>query len=365
MRCVGIALLCALSLCSLGNSIHGRSYGPRTRTLISCPRIEWNVWSDRAFESLTMRLNGTVVAAHYSSDKQLLTYQPTEPLAPAEYRVECHAEGGGAVLNKSWKFVVDPEAKPLLPPLDQDSVDAFAAVNRLRQRIGMPEFSFDARLAAAARAHVEYLVTNQASGHFQQIGSPGYFGANPEERLGAYGYYGDSWEIVNVGATSAQDALDSLFRAPYHRLTLLQPGPVLGGCGYSKGCLDFTTDIGKTQGWVTSPFSDERNVECSWNGRERPDPLRIHGAVGVCGYPIVVALYPLLDGKLSVSEATLSLDSKPVSCYLNTPENDDRLTNALFLIPKEPLLGGSTYRVRVVASRGQERFEKEWSFTTK
>lgn len=117
-----------------------------------------------------------------------------------------------------------------LMPVDAAVVDEVAAVNRLRQSVGLPVLAASDTLARAAAAHADYLDRHRepgpepsgASAHLQQVGREGFVGETPAARALAVGYpHGDVRENVTMGYDALADALDGLMGAVYHRFTFL------------------------------------------------------------------------------------------------------------------------------------------------
>ena len=103
-------------------------------------------------------------------------------------------------------------------------------VNRLRERAGLGTLQIDPRLAEAARRHAAYLDRHREPGHTAQGVSAhqqlperqGFSGASPADRAIAAGYpHHRVLENVSMGYEDAEQAIDGLMRAIYHRLTFL------------------------------------------------------------------------------------------------------------------------------------------------
>ena len=92
----------------------------------------------------------------------------------------------------------------------------------------------------------------------------------------------------------------------------------------------------------------------------------MHGAKAPVGYVITYFVYAAENPIIQVTGAQLlTADKKPVPFYLNTPANDDELTNGALLIPREPLQPGARYTATIQAFTANGiNISRTWSFTT-
>lgn len=352
-----------------------RAYGPKTTMLIAKPTLRWEVWpGNRAqITEQKMLINGIEVRATYSVRERALLYTPDKPLAPGEYKVKCRVEiDNSLVANKEWSFTVASNAAPALARPDAEQVRALVAANAYRSALGLEPFQLDDRMSGAALAHSRYLSKNGTTGHFQKPGLPGFFGAEPGDRLESFGYIGESWECVSFGSDSPEESVTNLVDAPYHRIPFMQPGPVLLGTGFADQRLTMEFSGNRSEGITVYPAPGQTGVPTQWSGNERPNPLRLHDAPKPVGYVIVFSAWQPGGSKLTVEAASLRncADGSTVQIFLNTPANDNELDNACFLIPRRPLRAGATYeayvRGKISASGSQEAVvEKRWRFTTR
>src|SRR5690349_20449922 len=129
----------------------------------------------------------------------------------------------------------------------------------------------------------------------------------------------------------------------------MQPGSTLVGAGYQGQRMAIEFGMSHEAGTVVSPADGQRDVPRDWNGRERPDPMRIHNLQAPTGYPIVYAYFSSGDDTIKVTSAKLTTAlGKEVKISLNTPQNDDHLDFAAIVLPNQPLepLTGYTVTVR-------------------
>lgn len=362
-----VAILPATSLA--GTEAHSRAYGPQSEVRISRPTLRWEVWpgkGSKVTDSL-MSLNGTNVRAEYQPEQKSLVYTPQNPLPPGTYRVNCKVVVDGRLpVKRSWEFRVSALALHALPPISATQREAVEAVNGIRRRLGLPAFEMDVRLSAAAQAHANYLARNNITGHYQRASDPGFVGASPSDRLDAFGFSDSSWEGVDFGPASPDECIKRLYAAPYHRIPFMQPGSALIGSGFkpSHAVLEFS--MAGESGTVVSPAEGETGVPTTWDGRERPDPLRLHSAKGAVGFPIVFAHFSPGGEKLTVLDAELrTLDGCSVPTWRNTPANDEHLEFAVILFPRKPLAQNASYEAFVSAkTKSGDTVSRRWRFKT-
>lgn len=350
---------------------------------VARPSIGWGIWPSTAGTRVTnvvLTLNGARVPARYVEAERAVAYEPDDALAPGTYEAHCRVTFNQVwPVEKTWRFTVASGASARLADPDERQAKAFLVANRFRRTLGLPDFSLDSRLCASALAHARYLDQTHGFGHAQQASLPGFVGAGPGERNAAFGFSGGCYEDMSSGVPSVAAPVRGLFDAPYHRIPFLQPGAPAFGAGFAgDNCaLEFgmTTLAGANeQAVVVSPCHGETDVALSWDGVETPSPLRVHGdrAGGPVGYPIAFACFAPDSGaeggpvRLRVSRATLTVEdtSAAVPFLLNTPDNDDHLSNAVLLIPTHPLLAGTTYRVSIQAEADGRDVSRSWTFTT-
>lgn len=367
LSAIGLVAVAALGAGFQTYHAHTGFYGPRDVPLLFArPTLRWEVWSDGyQVTGAEMQLNGKAVDAHYDAQERALSYTPATSLSPGANHVECAVTvDGKAVFRKSWDTLVAPNAADALPSPDERQTDALTKANALRRQVGLPEMAFSDNLNVASQRHCQYLAQNGLHGHEERAGLPGYFGATGADRLQTFGYGGSSWEGVTHGEDTIQEAVQNLFDAPYHRQPFLQPGTIVFGAG--RAAKDTTIEFsgGHAAGVVVSPGDGQTDVPRRWDATEEPDPLRMHsGAELPTGYPILLCDFGVKS--LAAARATLEADGKAVPFYLNSPQNDDALQTAVFVIPVEPLKPNTTYRVSVHAQdEAGNPIDRSWSFTT-
>lgn len=372
-----VAAFAASPLGAFAASCTTRPPQPTGSVRITRPTLTFQIApvGDTKIIGVTLTLNQAVVPATYSLEKKAVLYQPAEPLPPGDYTVQCRVLlDGNFHYDKEWQFTVAADAVSDLPEPTARQRAVFEAVNTVRHAIGLPPFALDPSLCAAAQAHSHYLsLYSDASGHDEQIGRPGATGAMPQDRATTFGYGFPIGEDVSGNSSPLVTVpIMGLFDAPYHRLPFLQPeaGALgVGSDGVQPHLYQTTLDFGQssTDAVVVSPFPDQTHVPTRWDGNETPSPLRIYTSPTLpVGYAIVFAHFGAGDHPIVLSSATLTTDAgQTVPLYINTPRNDDHLSNAAILIPKQPLLPGATYHVSVQATTDDgEDISRAWNFTT-
>lgn len=327
-----------------------------------------------------MVLNQTPVAASYSETKKAVVYQPTQPLPPGEYHVQCRlAFDDASSFRQEWRFAVAADAVTDLPEPTVRQRALFDAVNALRRSLGQPPFALSKTLCAAAQAHARYARLNRSGDfHEEQLGRLGVTGVLPQDRTDAFGFVDPVREVGSTDTFSQGEGLVmKLFDAPYHRLPFLEPDACPLGTGSEGGLHDYLATVleisrSETEATVVSPFPDQRRVPTTWVDNESPDPLRIHPPHSpLVGYVIVFAHFCPGAGRLTatdritVTDMTLTAAGEEIQVFWNTPANDAQLTDSALLIPQQPLMPGTTYHVAVkAATEGGTDISREWDFTT-
>lgn len=348
---------------------HSRAYGPRNTVHVSKPTLRWEVWPGRGSDvtDALMTINGKTVSAKYNTKEKVLEYTPSQPLPAGDYKVFAKVMVDRRLpVERAWEFEIVPNALRELPQPNRLQSAAIAKVNSYRRLLGLPELESDDRLSAAAQKHSEYLAANNRTGHYQKRGEKHFVGEQPGDRLDAFGYSDDSWEGVDYGGETPEIAVERLFDAPYHRIPFMQPGHNIVGAGFSDERTTLEFGMNHQAGTVVSPADGQRNVPTTWHGRERPDPMRLHGLKAPIGYPIVFAHFTGDGSKIKVKKASLRTAlGREVKIGLNTPANDDHLGFASFLLPFTPLEPNTGYTVSVEAYTASGlNVSKTWKFVT-
>ncbi|WP_282943206.1 stalk domain-containing protein [Paenibacillus sp. RC67] len=338
--------------------------------------------SDMLPTAYSMFVNGTIVAATYDKDKGAFTYTPDKDLTPGNYTVRMSVTFKGyQPLEESWTFTIASDAQSQFAAAGAAQLEAFNALNDYRTLYGLPPVKMNERLNASATAHASYLNVNevkqtndsQESLHMQEAGKKQFIGETPLERAAYYGYTSKVGEDAAYASGSTNEAMDLLFDAPYHRNPYLDPNVSEIGVGKvgDYTIIEFGYASTVTNQLVVSPVPGDRYVPMAFNGNEDPDPLRLHSNASYpVGYPIMAQYYGTGTDKVKLVSAEVTDSNKQkVDVLVNTPDNDDKLTNAFILLPSKPLQANQTYRVKlsvqVTKSDGSTSTDnKEWDFTT-
>ena len=186
------------------------------------------------------------------------------------------------------------------------------------------------------------------------------------ERVQCFGWVQGIWEALGFDFPVPANGVQTVFDAPYHRTSFMQPGPCVLGIAATAKVVCILGQVTFVESTVVSPADKETDVKVDWGNPEKPDPLRIWAdARRPVGYPIVFHRFDSKAKKLLDVRATLTCDGKDVPFFLNSPTNDEFCQTTVILLPRDPMEKGKTYQVFVSAvdDLGQ-KLEKSWSFTT-
>jgi len=376
---LGTALLAVLSSAQ-GAGYYSTAPGPTVTMQVGRPTLVWRIFPevDSAVLDAAMTINDVLVQPGFSREWGALTFTPAQPLPPGPYVVRCRVQVGNAraavTQEKEWSFRVAENAVLSLPALNAQQREALDTANGLRRKLGLPLFRSDLRLCASSSAHCSYLKTNRVDGHDEVPGKPGFTGARPHERIQAFDYpsLSSSEDVIHQspGTLVPAEAVQKLFDAPYHREPFLDPGLEDFGSGILEGY--GTLNFGSLRPLYTGPprillypLPGQKEIPTRFNGGEVPDPLRMHGVKAPTGYVISYFLFTAGTPVIQVAGAQLTkADGTPVPILLNTPANDDKLTNGAFLIPRDPLQPNTRYVATIQASSSGVNLSRTWSFTT-
>ncbi|MCP3776065.1 stalk domain-containing protein [Paenibacillus sp. MZ04-78.2] len=378
--CIGLTL----PISQAQASSYSFDAAPKGTVGVTKPNLTFYFDTDLAFapSSYSMTLNGQSVPASYDQNKGTFTYTPDNDLAPGNYNVKMSIiYPNYKPIEQSWSFTVAKNAVSRFETPTSEDQSGLAAVNDYRVLYGLPQLQMNERLFAMAKAHAKYLDANkiaqseksQESLHDQNPNKTGFFGQSPRERAAFYGYSSKLGEDVAYHAGSIGESVDVLFDAPYHRSPFLSSDAKEVGVAKvgDYTVIEFGFGSSENSPIVVSPADGERYVPTSFDGNEAPDPLRMHtSGVYPVGYPIMAQYSGENVDKIKLLSAELTDNAKQkVDLFANSPDNDDKLTNAVILLPRKPLQADQTYLVKlslqVTKKDGTTATEsKEWNFTT-
>ncbi|WP_345242786.1 CAP domain-containing protein [Pontibacillus salipaludis] len=327
-----------------------------------------------------MYVNGKEVSSTYNENTGMLTYEDRGLTGANTVTVQLEVYGEKQ-LERSWSFEIDSRNMDPFASMDNEIVtsvgnDAIARANEYRERLDLPLLKGNDHLKEAAQAHANYMNV-YSKGHHESNNSAHLFtGKQPAERTSYFGY--PKWfvgEGISYEEPGGASAVDHLFDAPYHRLSLMNPFYNEVGTGYNNQgdvVMNFGGDGSEGEHRIIQyPYPNQRGVPVSWFAYETPNPLRFFNQDQVwTGYPVSYVYYGPSSHELQVSEASLvNEDGETVPSYTVTPQMENEGTHHVFLIPKEKLTPDAGYKVRVNAQAKTAEgnlfdVSRTWSFKT-
>ena len=298
------------------------------------------------------------VASSTPTPAQTAVVLPTPSAARSET-----ASPAAASASPSTTVSASPTASATVSSLANDPSEMLRVHNVLRAAVGAPAVRADDRVTTAAQRHAEYLARNDALGHDEVPGSPGFSGVFVRDRLAAQGLSDANASEVATSFSSGTDGVRSLWVLPYHRLGLMHPQAVVAGWGHAEtsgrtitvGVIlyDFAVPAPDR---VRAPAPDQR-VAGTYSGEEIPDVLPA-GASRPVGYPIML----VYSGARAVDLRTARLTQVggPDFAYHVVPQLYER--DYVAVIPAAPLAPGARYRVRLELTVAGAEVVEEWEF---
>ena len=298
------------------------------------------------------------VASSTPTPAQTAVVLPTPSAASSET-----ASPAAASASPSTTVSASPTASAAVSSLANDPSEMLRVHNVLRAAVGAPAVRADDRVTTAAQRHAEYLARNDALGHDEVPGSPGFSGVFVRDRLATQGLSDANASEVATSFSSGTDGVRSLWVLPYHRLGLMHPQAVVAGWGHAEtsgrtitvGVIlyDFAVPAPDR---VRAPAPDQR-VAGTYSGEEIPDVLPA-GASRPVGYPIML----VYSGARAVDLRTARLTQVggPDFAYHVVPQLYER--DYVAVIPAAPLAPGARYRVRLELTVAGAEVVEEWEF---
>jgi len=298
------------------------------------------------------------VASSTPTPTQPAVVVPTPSAAPSET-----ASPAAPSASPSATASASPTASATVSSLANDASEMLRVHNALRAAVSAPAVRADDRVTTAAQHHAEYLARNDALGHDEVPGAPGFSGVFVRDRLAAQGLSDANASEVATSFSSGTDGVRSLWVLPYHRLGLMHPQAVVAGWGHAEfagrrvtvGVIvyDFAAPASDR---VRAPAPDQR-VAGTYSGEEIPDVLPA-GAARPVGYPIMV-VYSSARA-VDLRNARLTQVGGPDFAYHVVPQLYER--DYVAVIPAAPLVPGARYRVRLELTVAGADTVEEWEF---
>ena len=297
-----------------------------------------------------------------STPTQTAVVLPTPSAASSET-----ASPAAASASPSATATASPTASPTasvtVSSLANDASEMLRVHNALRAAVGAPAVRADDRVTMAAQRHAEYLARNDALGHEEVPGSPGFSGVFVRDRLAVQGLSDANASEVATSFSSGTDGVRSLWVLPYHRLGLMHPQAVVAGWGHAE-IAGRTITVGvivydfaaSAPDRVRAPAPDQR-VAGTYSGEEIPDVLPA-GASRPVGYPIMVVYSTARAVDLRTARVTQV--GGPDFAYHVVPQLYER--DYVAVIPAAPLVPGARYRVRLELTVAGAEVVEEWEF---
>jgi uncharacterized protein YkwD len=258
-----------------------------------------------------------------------------------------------------------PTASAAATPRVNDAAEMLRVHNELRAAVAAPTVRADDRVTTAAQRHAEYLAQNNALGHDEAPGSPGFTGASVRDRLDAQGYTDANASEVATSFSSGTDGVRSLWVLPYHRLGLMHPHAIVAGWGHAETAgraitvgvivYDFNAPAPER---VRAPAPDQR-VAGTYSGEESPEVVPA-GAARPVGYPIMVVYSGARAVDLKSARVT-DASGRELAHHV-VPQLYER--DYVAIIPASPLAPGARYRVRLELIVAANDVVDEWEFET-
>jgi len=268
---------------------------------------------------------------------------------------------------------------PVTPPA---SGDWHAVLAYYRASAHLPGLGENTTWSSGAADHARYMVENDVLANSENPATPFYTTQGATEAANSNLMLSD-----NV-STSDQQALDFWMAKPFHALGLLDPALLATGFGsyrhdagpfdpYRMGAvIDVRQGLGAIPGSVRFPVKwPEANATVyltSYDGNEQPDPLTsCPGYTAPSGLPIIVQVGPG-GSNINVTAASFAQGStalaycifgpgsydNPLSDYQNLGRQILAASDAVVLIPQQPLTPGLSYTVTMTVN-GQAMM---WTF---
>ena len=262
------------------------------------------------------------------------------------------------------------------PAISGDTWLAYA--NGVRALANLPPVTENPAFSAADAKHSRYLVENQASGHDEDATKPFYSPDGADAGQNGIVFTGGS----TVGGYDFRAAIDGWMTTPFHATGIINPRASQTGFGLytspqpingfyqTAATMEAWRGLQATPTYPTMfPANGKTTPYTTFGGDESPDPLpSCAGYAAPTGAPIFL----FLAGTPSVTATSLSANGAPLpvceideTTYTNAGDADAQQTgrnvlgalHVVVLLPRAPLVSGTTYSVSVTADQAYT-----WSF---
>lgn len=310
--------------------------------------------------------------------------------------------GGGGGDSSAPAPSTIPEAKtpivttvPVATYAGAEELAAFNLLNAERGRCGFGLLAQNAQLDQAARAHADWGLKNDLTGHYESpTVTDGWTGVTPGDRAAAAGYitsysvgenlsYGNGTSTLGHGEAGVR----GLLSAPYHQFSMLSPAfkdvgisvrsPLDVGSAVSR--THTNVNLGTQSGYqylassevVTYPCDGTTGTNYQLTG-ENPNPVPGRDLVASpLGQPVMVMVR---HGQvLSITSASMVKVSNNAPITLRTAITAANDPNNLlvnegqymgYVIPDGPLEPSTAYYVTVNGTNDGIPFTRQFTFTT-
>ena len=276
---------------------------------------------------------------------------------------------------------------------------AFELLNAERQKCGFGGLTKNSALDTAAKGHAEWLLLNPNIGHFQVVGTRGFTGASPADRLVTAKYTASGLFDFDVGESAASTRTDKegrgiigvrgLLNAPYHAMGMLRGYRDLGMSVRSNKdiglatplqtelVMDFANTLAtgtqKAAAGTVRSYPCEGSTGIDWQLKnEAPNPVPGRDLVT---QPLGSSISVQIDEghTLVISSATMVNDTSKASIVMHAPivkasdpnKGDTMLTNEGFISADAPLTPLTKYQVTITGKDNGVDFKNiSFTFTT-
>lgn len=262
--------------------------------------------------------------------------------------------------------------------------DSFGYLNMIRETMGLRVLAQDANVATASQHHANYLVANDAQGHDEVAGQPGFTGVDPQTRIAALHPTAYTGEVtITVQSNQLPDSLygiETLFNAPFHRIVMLSDF-ALAGVGYDTSdqagaanlysalnvdFADSANSLASNQ-LVAYPYSGQTGAPYQWIASESPNPMNdVPSYIGnTVGYPVTIQ--GATGDALVISSFRIASNGADVPCQEVDPQTASiggDLHDAAMCTPLQPLTPNTPYTATVAGTKNGQAFNVSWNWTT-